>query len=757
MRDRSTEAPRALNMPVMLGTTSIVLSADLLGIYLFSSVGIASTLANAMASSEMDQAGNLAAVLCAVLVALAYIVDFHHRNFKAQVYIGAPVMSLFLMTSVLKIIKYPHLPCMICLCLPVVLMSHLRAKYFDRHVLHGQEFFKAAALGFGVSFLAVLVIWFRWMFAMHREWSQETMAWLATENSKVYEYVWKGGSLNYSQNCSSPEQWGKFPQREAGSIQAACAKAANICILQWSGPFVLCLCNLLTACLCITLAKMTKDIETSSEEGAIIRLKEVLKGIIYLVVMMLGLVYFAATFVSAEAGNLSAAFICLAAVTIAAAFGWMYLEIDFVLLERCTQQGLTAIIVEIGRSEWMKAMAVAGLNVLLPTMAVLDMARQKYRKLTGRTSVDDADVFTRRGRRIYDEMATWKWSGILVKVILLGEVAALLLVGTKATFIFFSWLNSFLEASGMSFAVISVVIGAVGLIMFLNPVVPGSVVYLFAGIALGRQAQIQEEPTLGPGLWPGVFVTVVVSTGAKLVACVGQYLIGYFAGKSLAVQSFVGVDTVPIRAMEQVLQKPGFALDKIAILAVGPDWPTSVLCGILGLDIVSMLIGTLPTICVSIIPQVVVGALLTREKDSESEGFWNMVSNGATGCAAAVQAAATAYCSYSVMMTAERDRQKLSESRSEHEALAALTAEKTIYDEAYEETSKFEKIDRLPRALLIASGLGILSSGFVLLIDEVASDADKFCLRQFYLMSDMYDPLELGGLDTLSTKSHTLS
>jgi hypothetical protein len=45
-------------------------------------------------------------------------------------------------------------------------------------------------------------------------------------------------------------------------------------------------------------------------------------------------------------------------------------------------------------------------------------------------------------------------------------------------------------------------------------------------------------------------------------------------------------------------------LGKVCILVAGPDFPTSVLCGILKLNIPQMLLGTTPVIFVSIIPQV---------------------------------------------------------------------------------------------------------------------------------------------------------
>ena len=50
----------------------------------------------------------------------------------------------------------------------------------------------------------------------------------------------------------------------------------------------------------------------------------------------------------------------------------------------------------------------------------------------------------------------------------------------------------------------------------------------------------------------------------------------------------------PIRAIRLILSKPGMSLKKISILCGGPDWPTSVLTGILKLRVLSMLWGSVP-------------------------------------------------------------------------------------------------------------------------------------------------------------------
>jgi len=60
-----------------------------------------------------------------------------------------------------------------------------------------------------------------------------------------------------------------------------------------------------------------------------------------------------------------------------------------------------------------------------------------------------------------------------------------------------------------------------------------------------------------------------------------------------------------VRAMKIVLSKP-MSVAKVSILVGGPDWPTSVMCGILHLDPVGVLLGTTP-VALLILPTILAG------------------------------------------------------------------------------------------------------------------------------------------------------
>merc|ERR1719203_2611846 len=192
-----------------------------------------------------------------------------------------------------------------------------------------------------------------------------------------------------------------------------------------------------------------------------------------------------------------------------------------------------------------------------------------------------------------------------------------MILGGKLTYVLFATLEKMLRGEPLE-VVIALVLG-VGWGMFLLPPVPGTAVYLFTGIVVVTQA----ESVLG--FWAGVLVASIVGLVAKLAACVGQYGIGYAAGKNVRVQKTIGVDTVPTRAIEQILNQKGLKLGKVAILVGGPDWPTSVTCGILQLNVPQMLLGTLPVYLASIAPQTLVGALLTKDDSDGDPETWNAI------------------------------------------------------------------------------------------------------------------------------------
>ena len=113
--------------------------------------------------------------------------------------------------------------------------------------------------------------------------------------------------------------------------------------------------------------------------------------------------------------------------------------------------------------------------------------------------------------------------------------------------------------------------------------------------------------------WASCAVACSLSFTLKLVAHVlQQKLIGENFRSRVSVRAFVGPNTVQMKAARYILSQPGITIAKSSILCGGPDWPTSVICGLLGLDCCSMLVGLIPII-VFTTPGTLLGAFMTEK------------------------------------------------------------------------------------------------------------------------------------------------
>lgn len=93
-----------------------------------------------------------------------------------------------------------------------------------------------------------------------------------------------------------------------------------------------------------------------------------------------------------------------------------------------------------------------------------------------------------------------------------------------------------------------------------------------------------------------------------------QKIIGEQMGTSVWVKSRVGLNSHAVKAIRLILQRPGLDRGKVMILVGGPDWPTSVLTGILRLPYLGMMIGTLPILLPVAFTVVAGGCMLKTDQ-----------------------------------------------------------------------------------------------------------------------------------------------
>jgi hypothetical protein len=674
-------------------------------------------------------------------------------------------LVLIFISFTLKSVSYPWVPVLLSMCTTLLFLAFKHAQWRKLEV-GPPHFYLTTAVCYCVCASAILVIWVAWMVSLELWWDDDTRRWLADKYASVYrqltpdELASESSPLPLFEYCLDDGRISNISTVAVKDVvTSACGVAETVIFTQWAGPFAVFSCNVLGAGFCVlfsnTIAKIGEtSVALQTRKKALITF---MKRSLLTIVLAVGIMN-ASLYVSGAAARLGRAMMALACIALFVMFLWIARELDTTTLNQMKEETpIMRHVINILQSNFLRAMAVGGLNVTIPLIVVLDRVRQhvrknitKYYDITENGSDSPLpyirvhyhyhDQHTPSGTRLVESLARWDWTDILGKVCVLAEVFVLLAVGSKATFIFFSYLNGEIEAAGLEIGSIFVMVWAIGLVMFLNPIVPGSAVYLFAGVVLG--AQSQKEGSVG--IWVGLVLACVAGSGAKLLACVGQYSLGYFMGKSVKVQQFVGVTKVGVLATEAVLKEEGFKLFKMCILVAGPDFPTSVLCGILQLSIPQMLLGTSPVILVSIIPQTLVGVLLTKE--NASEGVWSVIATIATGLAAAFQTGATLIFAYGIMERVdESGDQLLKMPRPEHDEVRKLAEKEAEYVEKHSEVSDWGQLGTFARATLLGTVALFLLSGLIIALDTMATE--KICFKKFYITDNIKDSSDLGGLD----------
>ena len=250
--------------------------------------------------------------------------------------------------------------------------------------------------------------------------------------------------------------------------------------------------------------------------------------------------------------------------------------------------------------------------------------RRAVRGARGTHKKDGA--ITGEAAAVVGAMLSWDLTPVLRFAALWGfGVVALTVVVSKFTVLLMSVVVSM--AADSTVGVATAIIVLVGLGLFLLPPVPGAPIYLAAGVLL-----TENGTKNGMTVVTAVCYANAISLGTKLVACtLQQKVIGSNLKHRLAVRRLCSVNSAVVRTMRLVLLEPGLSLAKVTILVGGPDWPTSVLCGILGLDLLPILLGTLPVFLL-ILPTVMGGAFLSID-----ESYAQVASVLSVACAAAVQ------------------------------------------------------------------------------------------------------------------------
>jgi len=317
--------------------------------------------------------------------------------------------------------------------------------------------------------------------------------------------------------------------------------------------------------------------------------------------------------------------------------------------------------------------------------------------------------FTARCTNQIESFKKWPWTSVAIKAIYVGIFFMFIQVGMgKATYLFLSWLTETLKP--LSLPAVTGIFYAVGLFMFLLPPIPGPPVYLAGGVILTASAWKNGEGSMSFPV--AIAYTCFICFTIKLVAIVCQQKgFGEQFADNKTVKTFVGVNSIQIRAVKHILQQPGITIPKVFVLVGGPDWPVSVLTGILKLNVVQMLIGSLPVIFL-VVPTVTAGAFMLKINPDDPTDIWPSVFGVTLMLSGMAQSFAFAGFGYNIQKVAKDHKEELMLKPLDQEVLAVekRNEEKT---KAYDRVTAWPELPVFIKVVLLLSLLAMLSSCYI--------------------------------------------
>eukprot|EP00571_Detonula_confervacea_P007225 CAMPEP_0172327990 /NCGR_PEP_ID=MMETSP1058-20130122/60117_1 /TAXON_ID=83371 /ORGANISM="Detonula confervacea, Strain CCMP 353" /LENGTH=905 /DNA_ID=CAMNT_0013045083 /DNA_START=218 /DNA_END=2935 /DNA_ORIENTATION=- len=325
-------------------------------------------------------------------------------------------------------------------------------------------------------------------------------------------------------------------------------------------------------------------------------------------------------------------------------------------------------------------------------------------------SEKNTGIVTMRAKKQLTKMRSWDRAKVLTYAVYWGVAYMILQVlVANLTVVFLSWMIE--KTANLGLVTVTGIMCGVGVMMFLLPPVPGVPVYLTLGIVLTAKG----HEILG---WTG---SILYSTGVGLVlkifsSALQQKMIGENLSHYVKVRQFVGINSTLMKAMQLVLGKDGLSVPKVSILIGGPDWPTSVLCGIMRLSLPQIVLGTIPVVFL-IFPTCLTGALLymtSLETDTGNPEFpW-------AGTVSTITASSTALVQFGSMIVAAYYLEQASDKRADE--VAAIKDDKEVKEadekdehmrKCYETVTQWNAMPLWSKLILTCSLVCITSSCYM--------------------------------------------
>jgi hypothetical protein len=433
------------------------------------------------------------------------------------------------------------------------------------------------------------------------------------------------------------------------------------------------------------IKKKMKEESGSNHAARLVQLSNILKYVMCSLLLMLGGLYVTFQLVAADShiavlvqGFLAAIFLLgMAFVQMSFRHLWEYISDEIFELP------LWKKVSEAVQSNWMRACFIGIFLPAMPFVLLLSVCTQCVRRCRGISkteryyegrialAVGDAmgvqpsedcrpakvPILTDRIHRYLDAMMHWNGIAILWWLYFFSYLFVALTVSPRLLNVFLAFLTDLLGDT--DFVLVCCAVFILGMFLFLLPVVPGAPIFFFGGALL---PEVAKKDWGESGFWWGALISILLGWILKLSACaMQQKCIGEMLGHSLNVRQCVGVHKPFIRTIEAVLRKPGLSIGKVSILCGGPDWPTSVLAGILRCSLLQMLLGTTPIIFF-VAPFALSGAFYLKRDEGE---FWSRSANLMFTLTTAVCVILWAIMAWAWEAEFEKSREQVSAGREE--------------------------------------------------------------------------------------------
>jgi len=178
----------------------------------------------------------------------------------------------------------------------------------------------------------------------------------------------------------------------------------------------------------------------------------------------------------------------------------------------------------------------------------------------------------------------------------------------------------------------------------------------------------------------------------------------------------------------------------VAVLVGGPDWPVSVLCGILGLDLLPVLIATIPVVAL-IVPTVLCGSFAYMGSLETDNGLDLYPWADTMGAVASALSAGAMF--YFTLSAASAVKDTLLNCKDEidaipiDQAVAKADADAVKWDKAHRKAVVWTNVPVLIKHALIVSVLSMMACVYLLIV------FNSKCFREYDLMYTIKE--NLGG------------